>query len=85
MACAPVRNLAVRLAAPEGADLYLVAQAVGDIIARMSFEGAGTATPMPTIEGQVVQDADRLGATGALLLKDPHEHGQRQADRPGTA
>lgn len=42
------------------------ARAVKDIIATMSFKGAGTATLMPTIEGQIVQDADRLDATGAI-------------------
>lgn len=42
------------------------ARAVRDIIATMSFKGAGTPTIMPTIEGKVVQDADRLDATGAI-------------------
>ncbi|QKW34395.1 HD domain-containing protein [Actinomadura sp. NAK00032] len=51
----------VGLGEPEG-----VAQDVADIIAAMSFKGAGTASEMATIEGKVVQDADRLDALGAI-------------------
>jgi uncharacterized protein len=39
---------------------------VADIVARVSFKGSGVPTPMPTIEGAVVQDADRLDALGAI-------------------
>jgi uncharacterized protein len=43
-----------------------VAVAVAEIIAGMSFMGAGV-TPTPlSLEGQVVQDADRLDAMGAI-------------------
>ncbi|GIO31656.1 MULTISPECIES: HD domain-containing protein [Paenibacillus] len=38
---------------------------VMDIIANMSFNG-GKNPPMATLEGQVVQDADRLDAIGAI-------------------
>lgn len=39
---------------------------VCEIIATLSFKGAGVATPMKTIEGCIVQDADRLDAIGAV-------------------
>jgi uncharacterized protein len=39
---------------------------VTSIVAGLSFKGAGVATEMPTIEGRVVQDADRLDALGAI-------------------
>ena len=37
-----------------------------NIIASTSFKGAGVKTEMETIEGQIVQDADRLDAIGAI-------------------
>lgn len=39
---------------------------VCDIIKTISFKGAGVVTPMKTLEGQLVQDADRLDALGAV-------------------
>lgn len=39
---------------------------VCDIIANLSFKGAGVKFEMKTIEGKVVQDADRLDAIGAI-------------------
>ncbi|MCC2683288.1 MAG: hypothetical protein K0R75_187 [Paenibacillaceae bacterium] len=38
-----------------------------DIIATMSYNG-GNNPPMPTLEGRVVQDADRLDAIGAIAI-----------------
>jgi uncharacterized protein len=39
---------------------------VCDIIRHISFKGAGVATPMRSIEGMIVQDADRIDALGAI-------------------
>lgn len=39
---------------------------VGEIIAGMSFKGAGVKTAMSTLEGEIVQDSDRLDAIGAI-------------------
>jgi uncharacterized protein len=40
--------------------------AVVEIATHLSFKGAGVPTPMATLEGRVVQDADRLDAIGAI-------------------
>lgn len=40
--------------------------AVCEIVADISFKGAGVATPMRSLEGCCVQDADRLDALGAI-------------------
>ncbi|MDH4330390.1 MAG: HD domain-containing protein [Candidatus Moranbacteria bacterium] len=39
---------------------------VCEIIKNMSFKGSGTSSEMKTIEGMIVQDADRLDAMGAI-------------------
>lgn len=68
---------------------------VCEIIGQLSYKGAGVSTDMNTLEGQVVQDADRLDAIGAIgiarafaygghagrLLYDP-EHPPEQHDSP---
>ena len=73
-----------------GADEPTIA-AVMEIITAMSFKGGGGA-PMRTLEGQIVQDADRLDAIGAIgiarafayggakgrLLHDPEEAPRQQ-------
>ncbi len=81
-------------AGPRAAREWLVAEGVSppvvehvcEIIACISFKGAGVPTPMASVEGEVVQDADRLDAIGAIgiartfaygghagnVLHDPH-------------
>ncbi len=50
--------------AQQGVDAATLA-AVIEIITHMSFKGGGQ-LPMRTLEGQIVQDADRLDAIGAI-------------------
>ena len=55
---------------PKMAEKFLSENQVGreiidpviEIIATISYKGAGVETPMKTLEGKVVQDADRLDA-----------------------
>lgn len=56
---------AERLLREEGAAPDVIAQVV-DIVATISFKGAGVQTAMRTLEGKCVQDADRLDAIGAI-------------------
>jgi uncharacterized protein len=44
----------------------VTADHVAEIVRDLSFKGAGVPTPMRTVEGAVVQDADRLDALGAV-------------------
>jgi len=61
-------------AGPKAARAWLSEQSIGesvidhvcDIVATVSFKGAGVETPMATLEGKIVQDADRLEAIGAI-------------------
>ncbi len=53
------------LLSEEGAPAAVI-EAVVDIVASISYKGAGVATPMRSLEGRCVQDADRLDAIGAI-------------------
>lgn len=57
-----------------GADPDIV-QHVASIVAQVSFKGAGVATPMSTLAGSVVQDADRLDALGAIGIARAFAYG----------
>jgi uncharacterized protein len=48
---------------------------VCDIIAKLSFKGAGVKTDMPSLEGAIVQDADRLDAIGAIGVARAFSYG----------
>ena len=56
---------AERLLVEEGASRAIINQVV-EIVATISYKGAGVTTPMGSLEGRCVQDADRLDAMGAI-------------------
>ena len=51
---------------------------VSDIIRDLSFKGAGVKSEMKTLEGKVVQDADRLEALGAIGIARTFAYGGNQ-------
>lgn len=52
-----------------------VIEAVEDICRRVSFKGASVPDEMPTLEGRVVQDADRLDSIGAIAIARTFAYG----------
>ncbi|GLC30923.1 HD domain-containing protein [Clostridium omnivorum] len=52
-----------------------IVQQVSNIIGKMSYKGKGVKSEMDTIEGMVVQDADRLDAIGAIGIARAFAYG----------
>lgn len=48
---------------------------VEDTVRNISFKGAGTSSAMDTLEGRIVQDADRLDALGAIGIARAFAYG----------
>jgi len=58
-----------------------VVEQVCEIVEKISFKGAGVSEEMPSVEGKVVQDADRLDAMGAMGIARTFAYGGH-AGRP---
>jgi uncharacterized protein len=58
-------KIAKKLLAKHGVNKEIIDQ-VCEIMLTMSYKGAGVKTEIRTLEGKIVQDADRLDAIGAI-------------------
>ncbi len=67
-------EIARRWLVNERVDIQVI-EHICDIIDCMSFKGAGVTSSMKTLEGKVVQDADRLDAIGAIGIARTFAYG----------
>lgn len=56
-----------------------IIDAVCDIIPKVSYSGSGGKKNMTTIEGMIVQDADRIDAIGAIAVARVFQYGGHKA------